>query len=178
VLVTEQGVQETNAPIQAFRKHFRLSTAVIVFLAAGLALLMARAFVRPIRALRDGAQRFGAGDRNVVVPVTSRDELGHLTGTFNEMVQSIRRQTEIIEQKNAENERLLRNILPGVIAERLKHGETSIADGFAEVTVLFGDVVGFTAFSSRTPAAELVSLLNDLFSRFDAASQRLGIEKI
>ncbi|HXJ93085.1 MAG TPA: adenylate/guanylate cyclase domain-containing protein [Terriglobia bacterium] len=178
VLVTEQDVSETNAPIQAFRKHFRLSTAIIVVLAAGLALLMARVFVKPIRALRDGARRFGEGDRNVEVPVTSNDELGQLTGTFNEMVHSIRHQTEIIEQKNAENERLLRNILPGVIAERLKQGEKSIADGFGEVTVLFADVVGFTAFSSHTPAAELVSLLNDLFSRFDAASQRHSIEKI
>jgi len=90
----------------------------------------------------------------------------------------IREKAELIEQKNAENERLLLNILPGVIAERLKHGEKSIADGFAEVTVLFADVAGFTDFSAHTPAAELVSLLNDLFSRFDAASQRHGIEKI
>ncbi len=178
VLITQEGVEETNAPIRAFRKNFRFSTAVIMLLAVGLALLMTRAFVRPIHALRDGARRFGAGERDVVVPVTSHDELGQLTGTFNEMVQSIRHQTEIIEQKNAENERLLLNILPGVIAERLKDGEKSIADGFAEVTVLFGDVVGFTAFSSHTPAVELVSLLNDLFSRFDAASQRHGIEKI
>jgi class 3 adenylate cyclase len=178
VIVTEQGVEETRAPIRAFRKRLRLTTGVIMLLAVGLALLMTRAFVRPIRALRDGARRFGTGERDVVVPVTSRDELGQLTGTFNEMVESIRRQTEIIEQKNAENERLLLNILPGVIAERLKEGEKSIADGFAEVTVLFADVVGFTAFSAHTPAAKLVSLLNDLFSRFDASSQRHGIEKI
>jgi adenylate cyclase len=65
-----------------------------------------------------------------------------------------------------------------VIAERLKKGEQSIADGFAEVTVLFSDVVDFTAFSAHTTAAELVALLNDLFSRFDAASQRHGVEKI
>jgi class 3 adenylate cyclase len=84
----------------------------------------------------------------------------------------------LIEQKSAENERLLLNILPGVIADRLKKGEQRIADGFAEVTVLFADVVNFTAFAVQTPAAELVSLLNDLFSRFDAASQRLGVEKI
>src|SRR5262249_45683405 len=89
VLVTEEGVDETNAPIRAFQKHFRLSTVVIMLLAVGLALLMTRAFVRPIRALRDGARRFGAGEKNVVVPATSHDELGQLTGTFNEMVQSI-----------------------------------------------------------------------------------------
>ena len=178
VLVTEEAVEETKAPIRAFQKKFRFSTVVIMLLAVGLALLMAQAFLRPIRALRDGARRFGAGEKDVVVPVTSHDELGQLTTAFNEMVQNIRRQTEIIEQKNAENERLLLNILPGAIAERLKEGEKSIADGFAEVTVLFADVVGFTAFSSNTPAAKLVSLLNDLFSRFDTASQRHGIEKI
>jgi len=178
VLVTEEAVDETKAPIRAFQRKFRFSTVVIMLVAIGLALLMAQAFLRPIRALRDGARRFGAGEKDVVVPVTSHDELGQLTTAFNEMVQNIRRQTEIIEQKNAENERLLLNILPGAIAERLKEGEKSIADGFAEVTVLFADVVGFTAFSSNTPAAKLVSLLNDLFSRFDAASQRHGIEKI
>jgi len=178
VLVTQAAVEETNAPIRVFQKRFRLSTIVIMLVAVGLALLMARAFLQPIRALREGARRFGAGQKDVVVPVTSHDELGQLTTAFNEMVQNIQRQTEIIEEKNRENERLLLNILPGAIAERLKEGEKSIADGFAEVTVLFADVVGFTAFSSHTPAAKLVSLLNDLFSRFDAASQRHGIEKI
>ena len=91
VLVTEEGLQEIDAPIRAFQKNFRFSTVVIMLLAVGLALLMARAFVRPIRALRDGARRFGAGEREVVVPVTSHDELGQLTGTFNEMVGDIRR---------------------------------------------------------------------------------------
>ena len=69
----------------------------------------------------------------------------------------IREKAELIERKNAENEGLLLNILPGAIAERLKHGEKSIADGFAEVTVLFADVAGFTDFSAHTPAAESVS---------------------
>ena len=101
-----------------------------------------------------------------------------LANTLRHGVESVGEHSKFIEQKNAENERLLLNILPGAIAERLKHGEQSIADGFAEVTVLFADVVGFTAFSAQTPAGELVALLNDLFSRFDAASQRHGIEKI
>ena len=59
------------------------------------------------------------------------------------MVRSIHDKAEIIEQKNRENERLLLNILPMPIAERLKGGETNIADNFAEVTVMFADVVGF-----------------------------------
>jgi class 3 adenylate cyclase len=94
------------------------------------------------------------------------------------MVASIREKTEIIEQKNRENERLLLNILPGPIAERLKCGETTIADNFAEVTVLFADLVGFTRLSAKTPAREMVEMLNELFTRFDDSAQRNGVEKI
>ena len=54
------------------------------------------------------------------MPITGKDELGLLSRTFNNMVTSIREKTEIIEQKNRENERLLLNILPGPIAERLR----------------------------------------------------------
>ena len=87
---------------------------------------------------------------------------------------SIREKTEIIEQKNRENERLLLNILPGPIAERLKGGETRIADNFAEVTVLFADIVGFTSLSARTSPREMVDLLNRLFTRFDAVGAGVG----
>ena len=94
------------------------------------------------------------------------------------MTASIREKTELIEEKNRENEALLLNILPGEIATRLKSGEQEIADSFAEVMVLFGDLVGFTAFSSRIPAAEVVEMLNGLFSRFDDIAGELGVEKI
>jgi len=84
----------------------------------------------------------------------------------------------LIEQKNRENEALLLNILPAEIAARLKGGEHEIADNFADVTVLFGDIVGFTALSSKTSAPEVVEMLNGLFSRFDEIAQEMDIEKI
>jgi class 3 adenylate cyclase len=101
-----------------------------------------------------------------------------LCDTFNSMTQSIRDKTALIEQKNRENEALLLNILPGEIADRLKGGENDIADSFADVTVLFGDLAGFTALSARMSADEVVTMLNGLFSRFDQVANELGIEKI
>jgi class 3 adenylate cyclase len=94
------------------------------------------------------------------------------------MVSTIQEKTDAIQQKNRENELLLLNILPGEIAERLKKGEGSIADSFAEVTVLFGDLVGFTVMSSKIGPDEVVNLLNGLFTRFDDIAQELGVEKI
>jgi adenylate cyclase len=83
-----------------------------------------------------------------------------------------------IDRLNRENERLLLNILPASIAARLKTGDVQIADRFAEVTVLFADIVEFTKLASSMSAPSLVELLNDLFTRFDQAVYELGIEKI
>ena len=82
----------------------------------------------------------------------------------------------VAEQKVSE--RLLLNVLPRPIASRLKAGETTIADAFPDVTVLFADLVGFTELSTQIPAKKLVSLLNDIFSTFDLLAEQLGLEKL
>jgi class 3 adenylate cyclase len=73
---------------------------------------------------------------------------------------------------------LLRNILPEPIVRRLQSRPGIIADAFAQVTVVFGDIVGFTQLSAQLSSEELVLLLNELFSAFDALAARHGLEKI
>ena len=82
----------------------------------------------------------------------------------------------VAEQKVSEQ--LLLNVLPRAIADRLKAGESPIADAFPDVTVLFADLVGFTELSTQIPAKELVSLLNDIFSIFDLLAESLHLEKL
>jgi len=81
-----------------------------------------------------------------------------------------------IERDRAE--RLLLNVLPEEVASRLKDGQATIADSFAEVTVLFADIVGFTSLSARIPPEQLVQLLNQVFSVFDKLAEKHGLEKI
>jgi class 3 adenylate cyclase len=91
------------------------------------------------------------------------------------------REEEYLRQIEAERERseqLLLNILPVPIADRLKAGESTIADGFSEVTVLFSDLVGFTEMSAKISAETLVGRLNEVFRAFDALATDLGVEKI
>jgi class 3 adenylate cyclase len=83
-----------------------------------------------------------------------------------------------LAREHERSEGLLRNILPVPIAKRLKSDKHSIADGFAEVSVLFADLVGFTELSGRMPPDELVQLLNRVFSAFDDLTERRGLEKI
>ncbi len=83
-----------------------------------------------------------------------------------------------IAAANRENERLLLNILPPPIADRLRSGERVIADRFDDVTMLFADIVGFTSLSSRLSAEEVVELLNGIFSAVDELVDRHELEKV
>jgi class 3 adenylate cyclase len=95
------------------------------------------------------------------------------------LAEEVSSQNERLRVEQERSDRLLLNILPGPIAERLKAGHAGIlADQHAEATVLFADLVGFTSLAAATPANELVRILNDVFSRFDRAADRHGVEKI
>jgi class 3 adenylate cyclase len=72
----------------------------------------------------------------------------------------------------------LLNILPQPVAARLKQGESTIADSFSDVTVLFSDFVDFTKLSTGIPPKVLVGRLNEIFSAFDELCERHGLEKI
>src|SRR5438105_3876563 len=86
--------------------------------------------------------------------------------------------TRELEEERARSQALLLNILPQQIIDRLGAGEEIIADRYADVTVLFSDLVGFTETSAGIDPHRLVSELNVLFSRFDALCERTGVEKI
>ena len=175
---SRMAMNEAFAPVREMQRAFIWWGGILLLLTVIAAWLMTRQIVRPVKALARAARKVAAGDLTAQVEWKWKDELGALSDTFNSMTKSIREKTELIEQKNRENERLLLNILPGEIAARLKGGEHEIADSFADVTVLFGDLVGFTALSANVPANEIVDMLNGLFSRFDEAANKLGIEKI
>jgi adenylate cyclase len=83
-----------------------------------------------------------------------------------------------LEAERARSQRLLLNVLPQPIIDRLNAGEQLIADRYDDVAVVFSDFVGFTELSSSLPPATVVSSLNAMFSAFDAACAELGVEKI
>jgi class 3 adenylate cyclase len=87
-------------------------------------------------------------------------------------------QQRAIERERERADHLLLNILPPAIAARLKESEQTIADQHDDVSVLFADIEGFTRLAEKTGPGELVTLLNTLFSAFDALAERHGLEKI
>ncbi len=90
----------------------------------------------------------------------------------------IDRQIAELASEKARSEELLLNVLPPSIAQRLKTEHRAIADGFAQVSVLFADIVGFTKMSARLSPEEVVARLNTMFSSFDDLVDKLKLEKI
>ena len=135
-----------------------------------------------VRALKAGAKDF----------VTKPFDLAEVLIRVHNMLEIRllhRETTKLYEQVLAEqrlSERLLLNVLPRTIADRLKGRPEATASNFAEViadkfddvTVLFADIVGFTEFSEGVSAAVLMDVLNAVFTRFDSIADRCGLEKI
>ncbi|MGH7969477.1 MAG: adenylate/guanylate cyclase domain-containing protein, partial [Limisphaerales bacterium] len=91
------------------------------------------------------------------------------------------RAKSLFDQLQAErerSERLLLNTLPECIAERMKNGETTIADQHPEVSVLLADLVGFTSLAAHVAPEQIVGFLNEVFSSFDLLAERRRLEKI
>jgi len=83
-----------------------------------------------------------------------------------------------VQLEHEKSEKLLQNILPLSIIKKLRDNPDTIAERFENCTVLFSDIVGFTQMSKSMPAVSVVSLLNEIFSKFDDLAEKHNLEKI
>jgi adenylate cyclase len=112
---------------------------------------------------------------NIAIGITSLIIVGSMAYMFSRAVDETENRLQVQYDRA---ERLLRNILPESVAERLKEKEQLIADGFAQSSILFADLQNFTEFSGSTTPKNLVYMLNELFSSFDDLLEQHGVEKI
>jgi len=174
-------------------KWIDIAAASLLLLTTCVSVLLIRSRVlRPIERLAGVAARVAAGDRTARAHVDGGGELAAFGATFDNMVEAVDRsvseaeaatervaaQAETLKQEQQRSEKLLLNVLPAAIADRLKQGEDSIAESYPEVTVLFSDIVGFTEMSDRIGAKQVVDMLNEIFGMLDELAIKHGIEKI
>jgi adenylate cyclase len=152
------GTAGIAAAVSQARNQAALITAFMIVVGLGGAVALATLLARPIRRLVSATDAVGRGDFSVAVPVTTRDELGVLTESFNRMAKSLR-EKEMIKRA------FTRYVAREVVEEVLKDPEHAMLTGERrEVTVLFCDIRGFTRLSERLTPEQVVSLLNEFYT--------------
>jgi len=134
------------------------------------------------------AQLFEAGANDYLVKLPDRIELIARIRVHSDAYRrllerdaafaALERSLADLRREQAKSERLLLNILPAKIVERLKENHETIADSFTSATVLFADLCGFTEFSQHVDPQHLVEMLDEIFSTFDHLAAAHGVEKI
>jgi class 3 adenylate cyclase/HAMP domain-containing protein len=142
--------------------------------------------------LKNGAALIGSGQLDHKIEIHSKDELGDLARSFNEMAdhllaaqfelkgahaELVARHEEVEKQRQL-SDGLLLNILPEQVATELRLNDSVEPKYFEDVTILFTDFVGFTLSTEKLAAEDLVSRLHDYFTAFDEITSRYGVEKL
>jgi len=168
-----------------------LALALLGLLSIGYTVIL-RLVLRPIRLLSLAVQQLEQGKFAEIQSSRGVRELSQLVTAFNQMA-SILHQREreketaltdlgekasALEKEKGRTEKLLLNVLPIAIADRLQKGEKVEAETFPEVTVLFADVVGFTKLAAELGPRSVANLLNELFEIFDDLAEKYKLEKI
>jgi len=157
---------EIEPILAGFRARLRPTAVGVVLLALAMAVLLARRLSAPLVQLEAAARRVRLGSLDVEVPVRGSDEVGRLTGSFNEMVVGLRQRDQI-------QGLFKRYLAPQVVDELIRNPEKAAPGGERrELTVLFSDLVGFTSLSEELSPEAMVDLLNDYFER---ATEVLGL---
>ncbi|MFZ0905482.1 MAG: adenylate/guanylate cyclase domain-containing protein [Mycobacterium sp.] len=177
-IVATRDTAEAYARIKSFTRTLILTVATMVFVICVAAMLVAQIFVRPLRRLQTGAQEISAGNYDIAIPVTSRDEIGDLTVAFNEMSRNLEIKDELLTEQHRENDRLLLSLMPEPVVRRYREGEQTISQEHQDVTVIFADIVGLDEISDDLSGDELVEIIDELVRELDSAAETLGVEPI
>jgi len=177
-IVARMDETEAFAPVADFTRTLLLSTLGLMLIVSVLALLLSQSFTRPIRRLAGAVQRLSDGDYEARVPVRGTDDFADLATSFNEMAAGLRVQQELIEHQHAENERLLRSIMPESLAEKYREGAETLAERHDDVAVVFSELIGFDDFAADLDGQAETLALNELMRGFDEVAARCGVESV
>ena len=183
--------QLKNEAQAAVQFGLALALSLIGVLAISYIVIL-RLVLQPIRVLSKGVEQLEQGNFAEIQRIQGVRELNQLVAAFNQMasilnqrnreketaLRDLGEKASALEKEKGRTEKLLLNVLPIAIADRLQKGEKVEAETFPEVTVLFADVVGFTKLAAELGPRSVANLLNELFEMFDDLAEKYKLEKI
>lgn len=177
-LISEIDRDEALAPLRDLARRMFTAAVGLGLLTSLLALALGAWLTRPIRDLMAGAKRVTEGDLTASVPLASAPEFRLLGQSFNDMVGSLRSTREDLERQVQETERLLLSVLPASGAAQVQEGRHDQPQAFADVTVVFVNLIGIDDLSHRLGEGSSMTLLSEMVAAFDEAAESMGVEKV
>jgi len=154
------------SPFRRILRALVVAGAAALWLALGAGSLLARGLGRPVRELEAATERIARGDYTVRVEPRSRDELGRLARSFNEMAHGL----ELKERYRG----LLDKVVSRDVAAEMLRGEIRLGGETREVTVLFADIVSFTSLTEGMEPQMVIELLNGSLGRLGEIVEEHG----
>jgi adenylate cyclase len=157
---------ETGHDFTIVRRTVLVAAAISVLAGSAIAILMARAVVRPVESVRRAMALVQAGETNVTIEVDDASEIGLLQAGFNDMMTGLRERA-VLEDLFG------RHVGIDVARQALERG-TGLHDEQREVSILFVDIIGSTTLAATRPATEVFALLNEVFAAVVRETSAVG----
>ncbi|MEM7125878.1 MAG: adenylate/guanylate cyclase domain-containing protein [Chloroflexota bacterium] len=176
-IIAEIDRDEAFIPVYQYQRQLVISTVILITILAFLATGISYIFMRPISLLIDGAHSVSDEHSEVSdIKLQSEDEWGELATSFNTMAQSVKQKTSLLDEKGEEIQRLLGNLLPESVVQRAPQGHDQLVDEIQQTTLFAARIDGFSELSQKMSISDVSSILHDLMSDINEASEQYGIE--
>ena len=176
-IVAKMDQAEAFAPIYEFQNNLLIATVLMIVLCAFGAVIIAGNFLRPIQQVITAARQTSGGKLDITLLVTSKDELGELSASFNDLLHGLRQQNTLLSQRQQEIDQLRLTLLPTILAQRLHKGETPILEEASAVSLFSGGLAGWHELAKQKTALEMAQLLQEVMADLDEAAARQDLEK-
>ena len=177
-LVAKIDRDEVFAPLHKMARDMLIQALLILLFITLVVMVMATSFVRPVNDLIARVKLARSGNTEVTFANEDSDEIGELARSFGELIAGVRKQTRLLDDATAQNQKLLENVMPKGIAQKMRVGQGDITETIEEVSVVFAQLRGLADYTQATSDEESVAVLRRLISAFDEAASRHGAERI
>lgn len=177
IVVTEQQTSETRQELESFLVSIVVLLAVLLSVLAVVGVVLARALARPVEPLVTAAERIASGDYVTPVPDLGRNELGDVGRQLEAVAGRLHEQDAKIAAEERRINEMLASVLPAGLAERVRSGETELAEVIDTATVLAIEVRGLPA-ASGTEQDAVVELTRRISQTAGELAEQHGVERL
>lgn len=176
-LLSEMDYAEANKSINSFKNSVFITLALILLTLTFLATWIADYLIRPVEQLKVGFKQLNEGTIQTL-PVDGRSEFTQLTNKFNDLIATISHHDEQVQTVKNENERLLFNFMPQMIAKRMQEGEKNIIETYSNASLIIVDIDDYSKLTEVMDEKEAFGYLNELINAFDVVAEQHHVDKI